>query len=70
MYTLVVTQNNPSVFNSGYDLEFDKLYRFNSVQTFKNVVNTTLSGITIINFICVNGFMLGDVTKLAGNFTV
>jgi len=70
IYTLVVTQNNPSVVNSGYDLEFDKLYRFNSVQTFNNVVNTTLSGITIINFICVNGFMLGDVTKLAGNFTV
>jgi hypothetical protein len=68
LYTLVITQRNDGVAGNGYELEFDKQYRFNSVQTFTNIVNKTLSGITIIDFINFNGFMLGDVTFLNGNF--
>lgn len=64
LYTLVVTQKS----NDGFDITFDTQYRFNSLQQFNNVVNKTLSGITVINFICLNDFMLGDVTYLKGNF--
>ena len=67
LYTLVIRQKNNLVPNVGYDIEFDNLYRFNGIKTFNNVVTKTLSGITIINFICVEGFMLGDVTYLSGN---
>lgn len=68
LYTLVVTQQNNSVVGAGYDILFDTQYRFNSLQQFNNIVNKSLSGITVINFICVNGLMLGDVTYLNGNF--
>lgn len=67
-YTLVITQKNDSVPGTGYELEFDKQYRFNSVQQFTNIVNKALSGITVINFIYANNFMLGDVTLLNGNY--
>lgn len=64
LYTLVFTQNG----NNEYDVEFDTQYRFNGLQQFNNIVNKSLSGITIINFICVNDLMLGEVTYLNGNF--
>jgi hypothetical protein len=67
LYTLVLKQNNASVANTGYEVEFDNLYRFNSSILSSNIVNKTLSGITVINFIAINGVMYGDVILLNNN---
>lgn len=71
LYTLVVRQKNEDVANIGYDIEFEPSYRFNERFTEEDelkVVNKTLSGITIYNFIAIDGFMFGDVTFLSGNY--
>jgi hypothetical protein len=67
-YTLVLKQDNVTNPNVGWDVEFDTAYRFNDKNTNTNVVNKALSGITKIDFICINGLMYGDVTYLSGNF--
>jgi len=68
LYTLVFQQVNDTEQPNGYEVEFDTGYRFNDRDTRKNIVNKTLSGITVINFVCVNGLMFGDVIYLSGNF--
>lgn len=66
LYTLVIKQNNPGLHTLGYEVEFDNLYRFNSTKITKNIVNKTLYGITVINFIAIEGILYGDVTFLSG----
>lgn len=71
LYTLVVKQRNDNVANSGYNIEFEPVYRFNerfSEADGLNLVNKTLSGITVYNFIAIGGFLFGDVTYLSGNY--
>jgi hypothetical protein len=65
MYTLVIQQptNSPVV----YDVGFDTQYRFNDRDTRDNIIHKALSGITVINFICVDNLMFGDVIYLSGN---
>jgi hypothetical protein len=67
LYTLVIKQDNPGMHTLGYEVEFDNLYRFNSSKRSTNIVNKTLSGITVINFIAIQGILYGDVTYLSGN---
>jgi len=68
LYTLVLKQDNPGQHMLGYEVEFDNLYRFNGIKDTKNIVNKTLSGITVINFIAIQGILYGDVTYLSGNY--
>ena len=68
LYTLVIKQDNPGQHMTGFEVEFDNLYRFNSSKKTTNIVNKTLSGITVINFIAINGILYGDVTYLSGNY--
>jgi hypothetical protein len=67
LYTLVIKQDNPGLHTLGYDIEFDNSYRFNGSKSLTNIVNKTLYGITVINFIAVDGVMYGDVTFLSGS---
>lgn len=68
MYTMVLKQNNPTVAPNGYGVELGTQYRLNDRNERTNFVNTALSGVTIVNFICVDGLMYGEVTYLSGNF--
>jgi hypothetical protein len=70
LYTLVIKQKNDGVVGTGYEVEFDATcYRFNNRvdNPVINVVNKSLSGITVINFIAINELLYGDVTYLSGN---
>lgn len=66
LYTLVFKQNNSTVVDTGYQVNFDTNYRFNSSLNFNNVVSKGLSAVTVINFLAVNGVMYGDVVVLSG----
>lgn len=66
LYTLVFSQDNLSVVNTGYQVSFDTNYRFNNSLNFNNIVSKGLSAITVINFLAVNGLMYGDVVVLSG----
>lgn len=66
LYTLVFSQDNGSVANTGYQVNFDTNYRFNSNLAFNNIVGKALSAITVINFIAVNNILYGDVIILSG----
>lgn len=65
LYSLVITQ--PINTQAVYNVEFDTQYRFNDRDTVKDVVLYALSGITMINFICIDGLMYGDVVHLSGH---
>jgi hypothetical protein len=67
LYTLVLTQRNNGVAPNGYLVDFDTQYRFNDRVVRSNIANTRLSGVTVINFVCIQGLMYGDVTYLSGN---
>jgi len=64
IYTLVVKQRTqlPPI-----DILFSTAYRFNDRNNRERIIYRALSGITVINFICVNKIMYGDVTYLSGN---
>jgi hypothetical protein len=66
LYTLVIQQplNDPP---RVYEVGFDTQYRFNDRDVRSNIIHKALSGITVINFICVNDLMFGDVIYLSGN---
>jgi len=71
LYTLVLKQDNTDVANAGYNVEFEPAYRFNerfTEQDGLNIVNKTLSGITVYNFVAIGDFLFGDVTYLSGNY--
>jgi hypothetical protein len=71
MYTLIVKQKNNGVQNLGHNLQFGAAYRFNerfSLEDNEVIINRSLSGITIINFLAVEGLMYGDVIFLSGNY--
>jgi hypothetical protein len=63
LYTLVVKQPVANV----YDVEFDTTYRFNDRDFRENIILKALEGITVINFICIDGLMFGDVIYLSGH---
>lgn len=62
IYTLVIKQAGR------YEVTFDSLYRFNDRPRLNDIVNRSLSGITVINFIAINDLLYGDVTFLSGNY--
>jgi len=64
LYTMVIYQpkNVSVVYNAG----FDTAYRFNDRDTRDDVVLRALSGITVINFLCTQNLMFGDVIHLSG----
>jgi hypothetical protein len=65
LYTLVIQQ--PLITQAVYYVSFDTQYRFND-RDFRDQVNLmALSGITVINFISINGQMYGDVIFLSGH---
>lgn len=68
-YTLVFKQNNISVPNVGYEVEFDQsVYRFANKTSFPNtgIVSKGLNAVTVINFIAIDGILYGDVYYLSG----
>jgi len=67
LYTIVFSQNNASVANVGHQVNFDTNYRFNTALGFTDIVGKSLSAITVINFIAVNGIMYGDVVVLSSS---
>lgn len=68
IYTLVFQQDNTTIAPTGHEVEFDTVYRFNDRARLNNIVNKTLSGITIINFLAIGNYLYGDVTFLSGNY--
>lgn len=65
MYTLVV--NQPRDTSNVYNVSFDTKYRFNDRDRRDNAIFLASSAITVINFICAEGLMFGDVVQLSGN---
>ena len=70
LYTLVIKQQNAAVTPAGYNIEFDTQYRFNDRDDRANFINKALSAVTVINFICVDGLMYGDITYMGGNMII
>ena len=68
LYTLVIKQKNNGIAPNGHNVEFDTLYRFNDRPRLNDIINKTLSGITVINFLAINEVLYGDVTFLSGNY--
>lgn len=65
LYTLIVKQTHPT---QAYTLEFEGLYRFNERYYRNNIINSSVSGITVIDFIAIENQLYGDVTYLSGNY--
>lgn len=67
IYTLIFKQFNiVNPFNT-WEVTFDTQYRFNDRRRLNDIVNKTLSGITIINFLAIDNLLYGDVTFLSGS---
>jgi hypothetical protein len=68
LYTLVVKQPQENVVPYlTYDVFFDTQYRFNDRDVRSDIILKAYKGITVINFICINGLMYGDVIYLSGH---
>lgn len=65
LYTLVFKQKNDGIANTGHQVSFDTGYRFNTSPFFTDIVDKSLSAITIINFIAIDNLMYGDVTVIS-----
>lgn len=67
IYTLVVKQRNDADPHNTHELLFDTQYRFNDRSRLNDIVLKSLSAITLINFIAIDGLLYGDVTQLSAN---
>lgn len=64
-YSLVIQQPKNAL--TVYNAEFDTQYRFNDRDRRDDAILIAISGITMINFLCVGGLMFGDVVHLSGH---